>query len=140
MNVLLSVLLVAVAPEVPIEARYPEADAVFHCDFDDSCDENFDKWPDRWERPQGPRYPRYVSVKISEPQFEGQTKGKLGNIEAKAAVESVVADGLGLYFEEHPDDAARHLLRVDRSMRGERQNHHQRNGERDATAHQQADK
>ncbi|OHB68345.1 MAG: hypothetical protein A2V70_06735 [Planctomycetes bacterium RBG_13_63_9] len=66
MNVLLSVLLVAVAPEVPIEARYPEADAVFHCDFDDSCDENFDKWPDRWERPQGPRYPRYVSVKISE--------------------------------------------------------------------------
>ncbi len=46
-----------------------------------------------------------VSVKISEPQFEGQTKGKLGNIEAKTAVESVVADGIGLYFEEHPDDA-----------------------------------
>ncbi|HEX9897322.1 MAG TPA: DNA topoisomerase (ATP-hydrolyzing) subunit B [Dehalococcoidales bacterium] len=46
-----------------------------------------------------------VSVKISEPQFEGQTKGKLGNAEAKSAVDSVVSEGLGLYLEEHPDDA-----------------------------------
>ena len=46
-----------------------------------------------------------VSVKIGEPQFEGQTKGKLGNAEAKPAVESVVAEGLALYLEEHPDDA-----------------------------------
>ncbi len=46
-----------------------------------------------------------VSVKIAEPQFEGQTKGKLGNAEAKTAVESVVSEGLGLYLEEHPDDA-----------------------------------
>ena len=46
-----------------------------------------------------------VSVKISEPQFEGQTKGKLGNAEAKTAVESVVSEGLSLYLEEHPDDA-----------------------------------
>ena len=46
-----------------------------------------------------------VSVKIGEPQFEGQPKGKLGNAEAKPAVESVVAEGLALYLEEHPDDA-----------------------------------
>jgi DNA gyrase subunit B len=46
-----------------------------------------------------------VSVKISDPQFEGQTKGKLGNAEAKSAVDSVVSEGLALYLEEHPDDA-----------------------------------
>jgi DNA gyrase subunit B len=48
-----------------------------------------------------------ISVKLSEPQFEGQTKGKLGNIEMKSMVESVVNEGLALYLEEHPDDARR---------------------------------
>jgi DNA gyrase subunit B len=46
-----------------------------------------------------------VSVKLAEPQFEGQTKGKLGNPDIKSTVESVVGDGLALYLEEHPDDA-----------------------------------
>jgi DNA gyrase subunit B len=46
-----------------------------------------------------------VSVKLSEPQFEGQTKSKLGNIEIKSLVESVVAEELSLYLEEHPDEA-----------------------------------
>ncbi len=46
-----------------------------------------------------------ISVKLSEPQFEGQTKGKLGNIEIKSHVESAVNEGLTLYLEEHPDDA-----------------------------------
>jgi DNA gyrase subunit B len=45
-----------------------------------------------------------ISVKLSEPQFEGQTKSKLGNPETKGIVESVVGEGLSLYFEEHPDD------------------------------------
>jgi DNA gyrase subunit B len=45
-----------------------------------------------------------ISVKITEPQFEGQTKAKLGNPEVKGHVESVVGEGLTLYFEEHPDD------------------------------------
>ncbi len=45
-----------------------------------------------------------ISVKLSEPQFEGQTKAKLGNAEIKGIVESAVGDGLTLYFEEHPDD------------------------------------
>ncbi|HEX74357.1 MAG TPA: DNA topoisomerase (ATP-hydrolyzing) subunit B [Dehalococcoidia bacterium] len=46
-----------------------------------------------------------ISVKLSEPQFEGQTKAKLGNPEVKSEVESVVSEGLSLYLEEHPDDA-----------------------------------
>ncbi len=46
-----------------------------------------------------------ISVKLPEPQFEGQTKGKLGNIEVKSQVESAVNEGLALYLEEHPDDA-----------------------------------
>jgi len=48
-----------------------------------------------------------ISVKLAEPQFEGQTKAKLGNIEVKGLVESAVGDGLSLYLEEHPDDAKR---------------------------------
>jgi DNA gyrase subunit B len=46
-----------------------------------------------------------INVKLPEPQFEGQTKGKLGNIEVKSQVESAVNEGLALYLEEHPDDA-----------------------------------
>jgi len=48
-----------------------------------------------------------ISVKLSEPQFEGQTKTKLGNIEVKSLVEGVVGEGLSLYLEEHPDEAKR---------------------------------
>lgn len=46
-----------------------------------------------------------ISVKLPEPQFEGQTKGKLGNPEARAAVESVFAEAFQIYLEEHPKDA-----------------------------------
>jgi len=48
-----------------------------------------------------------ISVKLTEPQFEGQTKGKLGNQEIKGVVEGIVGEGLALYLEEHPDDARR---------------------------------
>ncbi len=48
-----------------------------------------------------------ISVKLAEPQFEGQTKAKLGNAEVKSQVEGVVGEGLALYLEEHPDDARR---------------------------------
>jgi DNA gyrase subunit B len=53
-----------------------------------------------------------ISVKLSEPQFEGQTKGKLGNPETKGIVESVVGEGLSLFFEEHPDDVKRIMEKV----------------------------
>jgi DNA gyrase subunit B len=46
-----------------------------------------------------------ISVKLAEPQFEGQTKAKLGNPDVKSHVESAVGEGLALYLEEHPDDA-----------------------------------
>ncbi|WP_339652050.1 DNA topoisomerase (ATP-hydrolyzing) subunit B [uncultured Maribacter sp.] len=46
-----------------------------------------------------------VSVKVQEPQFEGQTKTKLGNREVSAAVSQAVSEMLTNYLEEHPDDA-----------------------------------
>ena len=46
-----------------------------------------------------------VSVKVAEPQFEGQTKTKLGNDEVAGAVNGAVASALALYLEEHPKDA-----------------------------------
>ncbi|MDD5739758.1 MAG: DNA topoisomerase (ATP-hydrolyzing) subunit B [Candidatus Peribacteraceae bacterium] len=46
-----------------------------------------------------------VSVRLKDPQFEGQTKSKLGNAEMKTAVETVVNDKLAEYFEEHPGEA-----------------------------------
>jgi DNA gyrase subunit B len=46
-----------------------------------------------------------ISVKHPDPQFEGQTKTKLGNSAVRGIVESAVHDGLSTYFEEHPDTA-----------------------------------
>ena len=48
-----------------------------------------------------------VSVRVPKPQFEGQTKTKLGNSEVQGVVESVVNDELGTYLEEHPSVARR---------------------------------
>lgn len=45
-----------------------------------------------------------ISVKVAQPQFEGQTKAKLGNPEVKGHVESVVSDGLTEYLEKHPEE------------------------------------
>lgn len=46
-----------------------------------------------------------VSVKLTEPQFEGQTKGKLGNAEMKTYVDQVFGEALGIFLEEHPKEA-----------------------------------
>jgi DNA gyrase subunit B len=46
-----------------------------------------------------------VNVKLHEPQFEGQTKAKLGNLDIKSQVETAVADELAVYLERHPDEA-----------------------------------
>src|SRR5210317_243040 len=69
-----------------------------------------------------------ISVKVAEPQFEGQTKTKLGNREVSAAVSQAVSEMLENYLEEHPNDAksivqkvilaaqARHAARKAREM------------------------
>jgi len=46
-----------------------------------------------------------ISVKLPQPQFEGQTKARLGNPEVKSQVESAVASSLSLYLEQHPNEA-----------------------------------
>jgi DNA gyrase subunit B len=46
-----------------------------------------------------------ISVKLPEPQFEGQTKAKLGNVEVRPVVESIFAASLDTFLEEHPRDA-----------------------------------
>lgn len=46
-----------------------------------------------------------ISAKVAEPQFEGQTKTKLGNSEVKGAVDQIVSEHLGNYLEEHPKEA-----------------------------------
>ena len=46
-----------------------------------------------------------ISVKVAEPQFEGQTKTKLGNREVTSAVSQAVSEMVEIYLEEHPDDA-----------------------------------
>ena len=46
-----------------------------------------------------------ISVRYPEPQFEGQTKGKLGTPEVRGATESVMGDALATFLEEHPKDA-----------------------------------
>ena len=46
-----------------------------------------------------------ISVKLTEPQFEGQTKSKLGNSEVRPLVDTVVGNALSAFFEEHPSEA-----------------------------------
>lgn len=53
-----------------------------------------------------------ISVKVAEPQFEGQTKTKLGNSEVAGMVSSAVAEALQNYLEEHPDDAKKIVEKV----------------------------
>lgn len=53
-----------------------------------------------------------ISVKVQEPQFEGQTKTKLGNNDVSGAVESAVGDVLNTYLEEHPKSARQIVAKV----------------------------
>lgn len=53
-----------------------------------------------------------ISVKLPNPQFEGQTKAKLGNAEVRGIVETVVGEALEFWLEEHPADAGKILEKV----------------------------
>jgi DNA gyrase subunit B len=58
-----------------------------------------------------------ISVKIPQPQFEGQTKTKLGNSEVKGLVENLVYEDLSAYLEEHPQVAKSILVKVSETAR-----------------------
>ena len=58
-----------------------------------------------------------ISVKIREIQFEGQTKAKLGSVEARGAVEEVFGEAFGAYLEENPDDARSIISKVILALR-----------------------
>lgn len=53
-----------------------------------------------------------ISVKLSEPQFEGQTKTKLGNSEMRGIVEKALVEGLGTYLEENPREAKELIMKT----------------------------
>jgi DNA gyrase subunit B len=53
-----------------------------------------------------------VSVKVAEPQFEGQTKTKLGNRDVQAPVSQAVSEMLTIYLEEHPNDAKKIVEKI----------------------------
>ena len=58
-----------------------------------------------------------VSVKVLEPQFEGQTKGKLGNSEVKGITDTIVSDGLRVFLEEHPSEAKKIIEKATNASR-----------------------
>ena len=58
-----------------------------------------------------------ISVKLSNPQFEGQTKTKLGNSEIRGAVEKAMVEGFGDFMEEHPKEAKELILKSITSQR-----------------------
>ena len=53
-----------------------------------------------------------ISVKLQNPQFEGQTKAKLGNAEVRTIAEQVIGEGLEIYLEEHPKDAQKIIEKI----------------------------
>ena len=58
-----------------------------------------------------------ISVKIEDPQFEGQTKQKLGNSEARGAVDSIVSNQLVVYLEQNPSIAK---MTIEKSVMAQR--------------------
>jgi DNA gyrase subunit B len=58
-----------------------------------------------------------ISVKLTDPQFEGQTKTRLGNPEVRTQVESVVAEGLQIYLEDNPIEAKRIIEKCQTAQR-----------------------
>lgn len=58
-----------------------------------------------------------VSVRLADPQFEGQTKTRLGNSSIRGAVESMVTEGLGEYFEENPGAAAAIIVKASEALK-----------------------
>ncbi|MGQ9575939.1 MAG: COG1470 family protein [Thermoguttaceae bacterium] len=72
MDAVWALLIVAIRADAPSGGRYPGATEVFHCDFSESWDRDFNGWPDRWTRQQGPGFPHYVKISVcSAPGLAG---------------------------------------------------------------------
>ncbi|MBN2021219.1 MAG: hypothetical protein JW809_00355 [Pirellulales bacterium] len=63
---ILTLGILTAGPSAPLDARYPGAKPVFECDFGQAWDVNFDGWPDHWTRRQGPGFPHYVEILMSD--------------------------------------------------------------------------
>lgn len=66
MSPLATVLILATLPAASMVGRDPDAVTVFHCDFTDSWDVNFDGWPDHWKRARGLPYPSYLEIAVRD--------------------------------------------------------------------------
>ena len=70
------------------EERAADAVSVFHCAFDQAWDVNFDRWPDRWVRQTGVKYPHYVSIGIQDDDTAGAKKCLRLDLDGAAAAVS----------------------------------------------------
>ncbi len=66
MNFILPLLIVAQAGAAPIEPRFPAEAEVFHCDFGESWDKNYDHWPDGWDRIHRDGFPSYLKIELTD--------------------------------------------------------------------------
>jgi len=74
MNLLLTVLIVAAAGTAPTEQRYPDARAVYECAFEQASDQDFDGWPDGWQRKRDPHFPHYLPIRVVAGEaYEGKS-------------------------------------------------------------------
>jgi hypothetical protein len=63
---LIQLAFLVVTPDVPIDARHPEAVQVFRCDFSEGIDVNHDGWPDHWRRRVNADFPAFVPITLAE--------------------------------------------------------------------------
>jgi len=74
MHLLLPLLIMAAPPASSSEGRHPDTVEVYHCDFGQQSDVNFDDWPDDWTRRRGIGYPTYVEIAVrKEPSAVGDS-------------------------------------------------------------------
>ena len=66
MNIVWALLILAVNPSAPIDARHPDAVEMFHTGFEPVDDREYDAWPDGWTRMRGRAYPAYLPARIVE--------------------------------------------------------------------------
>ena len=103
MNLLWSLLILAANQAAPIESRHPEATEVFHCGFERQNDADYDAWPDGWTRRRGPKYPRYLRIRIVDtpsPQGDSALRIELNGGAAVVSSDRIEVQGLFSYVLE----------------------------------------